>query len=109
MGINNPFVSSQLEYNGHKRFSIDGTFSNLVIPSMYYKDSLSFGLNVYNFARYPKEITHSGSLNFKYASNIKFNYKLEFDDEHSADGEINFIFKTHNVLRIASGIGCLAW
>jgi hypothetical protein len=109
MKITNPFVSLQLEYNGHKRFTVDGNFSNLVIPSMYYNDSLSFGLNVYNFSRYPKEITHSGSLNFKYATNVRFNYNLEFDDGHTADGEINFIFKTLNVLRIASGIGCLAW
>ncbi len=105
----NPFVSSELEFNGHRRFKIDGEFSNLVIPSAYYGDSLPFGLNVYNFSRYPKQITHSGALNFKYATNIRFNYELEFDDSHTADGEINFIFKTLNVLRIASGIGCLAW
>lgn len=105
----NPFVSSELEFNGHKRFKVDGNFSNLVIPSAYYGDSLSPGLNVYNFCRYPKEITHSGALNFKFATNIRFNYELEFDDSHTADGEINFIVQTLNVLRIASGIGCLAW
>ncbi len=107
--ITNPFVSSELEYNGHKRFTLDGNFTNLLIPSAHYADTLSFGLNVYNFSRYPKEITHSGALNFKYATNIRFNYNLEFNDGHNADGEIYFIFKTMNVLRIASGIGCLAW
>ncbi len=107
--ITNPFVSSELEFNGHKRFKVEGKFSNLVIPSAYYNDSLSFGLNVYNFSRYPKEITHSGALNFKNATNINFNYELEFNDSHTANGEINLIFKTLNVLRIASGIGCLAW
>jgi hypothetical protein len=105
----NPFVNTQLEYNGHKRFSVEGEFSNLVIPSAHYADSFFPGLNGYNFARYPKKITHSGSLNFKYANNIQFNYMLDFADSHQADGEINIIFKTLNVLRIASGIGCLAW
>jgi len=105
----NPFENSQLEYNGHKRFTVEGKFSNLVIPSAYYIDSFIPGLNGYNFSRYPKKITHSGSLNFKYATNIQFNYWLDFVDSHQADGEINIIFKTLNVLRIASGIGCLAW
>ena len=105
----NSFVKSQLEYNGHKRFTVDGNFSNLVVPAAYYMDSFIPGLNGYNFSRYPKQITHSGSLNFKYAKNIQFNYWLDFVDSHQADGEINIIFKTLNVLRIASGIGCLAW
>jgi hypothetical protein len=105
----NPFVNSQLEYNGHKRFTVDGNFSNLVVPAAYYADSFFPGLNGYNFSRYPKQIAHSGSLNFKYATNIQFNYWLKFADSHKANGEINIIFKTLNVLRIASGIGCLAW
>jgi len=105
----NPFKSSKLTYNGHTRFTVDGEMSNLCIPATYYKDTLPAGLNVYTFSRYPKELTHSGSLNFKYATNLSFDYSLKFKDDHSANGEINVIFSELNILRIASGIGCLSW
>jgi hypothetical protein len=105
----NPFTSSQLVYNGHKRFDVDGIMSSLVTPLTYYRDTFPSGLNVYTFCRYPKSIKHSGSLNFKYASNINFDYSLEFKDNHTVNGEINIIICELNVLRIASGIGCVAW
>ena len=105
----NPFTSSQLVYNGHKRFNVDGIMSNLVTPLTYYRDTFPSGLNVYTFCRYPKSIKHSGSLNFKYATNINFDYSLEFKDKHAVNGEINIIICELNVLRIASGIGCVAW
>ena len=105
----NPFISSQLVYNGHKRFNVDGIMSSLVTPLTYYRDTFPSGLNVYTFCRNPKSIKHSGSLNFKYATNINFDYSLEFKDNHRVNGEINIIICELNVLRIASGIGCVAW
>ena len=105
----NPFISSQLIFNGHKRFDVDGIMSTLVTSLTYYRDTFPSGLNVYTFCRYPKLIKHSGSLNFKYATNINFDYSLKFKDNHSANGEINIIICELNVLRIASGIGCVAW
>ena len=105
----NPFQITALDYNGYVRFKLEGGITNLVIPSLYYNDTVASGLNIYNFSRYPKANTHSGSLNFKFANNIKFIYLLDFADTHQANGEINIICKTLNVLRIASGIGCLAW
>ena len=105
----NPFISSSLTYNGHTRFEVDGYMSNLVIPLMYYNDTFAPGLNVYTFCRNPRAITHSGSLNFKYATNIDLNYSIEFSDQHQVSGEINVIFSSFNILRIASGIGCLGW
>jgi hypothetical protein len=105
----NPFISSTLKYNGHTRCIVDGEMSNLCIPATYYEDTFFPGLNVYTFCRYPKKITHSGSLNFNYATNIAFDYSIKFKDNHSANGEINIIFCELNILRIASGIGCLSW
>jgi hypothetical protein len=105
----NPFISTQLFYNGHKRFQVDGIMSNLVIPTTFYKDTFSSGLNVYTFCRYPKSIQHSGSANFKFANNISFDYSINLKDNNIADGEINIIICELNLLRIASGIGCLVW
>ena len=83
--------------------------SNLVTPLTFYKDTFSSGLNVYTFCRYPKSMLHSGSANFKFANNINFDYSIDFKDKHIVDGEINIIICELNILRIASGIGCLAW
>jgi len=105
----NPFISSQLVYNGHKRFNVDNIMSNLVTPLTYYRDTFPSGLNVYTFSRYPKLIKHSGSLNFKYASNINFNYSLKFKDNHNVNGEINIVICELNILRIALGIACTTW
>ena len=103
----NPIISSELVFNGHKRFSIDGFLSGLVTSLKYYKDTLPSGINLYNFCREPKLNTHSGALNFKFASDIYLNYKI--DPKINVNGEINLITRSHNVLRIASGIGCLSW
>ena len=93
-------------FNGHSRFSVEGMSSGLITSLNYYNDTFQNGLNIYNFCRYPKLNTHSGSLNFKFANNINFNYELGLE---KIDGEINIIIRSHNVLRIASGIGCLSW
>ena len=104
--INNPFINSELMFNGHSRFSVEGMSSGLITSLNYYNDTFQNGLNIYNYCRYPKLNTHSGSLNFKFANNINFNYELGLDN---IDGEINIIIRSYNVLRIASGIGCLSW
>lgn len=106
--IINPFVNTELSFNGHMRFSIEGLLSGLVYGLTYYRDA-GPGINLYNFARYPRSTAHSGSCNFKFANNINFNYQLKFLDHHNADGQINLIIRSHNVLRIASGIGSLTW
>ena len=104
----NPFISSSLEFNGNMRFKVDGQMANSIIPIAYYNQIFPAGLNVYTFSRYPKEITHSGALNFKYAKNIYFKYLIDIGD-NNPDGQINIIVNELNVLRIASGIGCLSW
>jgi hypothetical protein len=40
---------------------------------------------------------------------LELNYSIEFSDQHQVNGEINVIFSSFNILRIASGIGCLGW
>lgn len=102
----NPFSLSTLKYNGHTRFCNEGNISGLVVPNQYYNDSVSSGLNMVTYSRYPNEITHCGYNNYTMANDMRFNYELNLD---SADGEINIITNSYTVLKIASGIACNIW
>jgi len=108
-GNANPFINTKLNFNGHVRFNVDGLMSTVVTSLFTYNDFFPNGLNAYSFSRYPRSIQHTGALNFKFANNIHLDYNLGFTDNHTANGQINVVTRSYNVLRIASGIGCLSW
>jgi hypothetical protein len=102
----NPFIVSELQFNGHSRFIVQDILPSLVYPLQNYKYYFKYGINVYNFGLYPNDLQHSGACNFKFANNIYFKCNLKSE---TVNGTIFLITRTYNILRIASGFGCCAW
>lgn len=102
----NPFLNSELDYNGHNRFRMNGDQSGQVSGIMFYNDSVMNGLNLKTFARYPNKINHTGYSNFTACKDMRLKYEL---NKENVDGDINIIINTHQLLRVMSGIGCAMW
>jgi hypothetical protein len=102
----NPFKVTSLDYSGHNRFIMSGEQTNLIEPTLYYKDSVSPGLNMRSWSRTPKSILHMGYNNFTLNKDMRMKYELNLEN---VDGEIILMWTEHTLLRIASGIGCKMW
>ena len=102
----NPISSMDLYLNGHKRCrDVDGIFTSLVYPNQVYKKNLPIGMNVYPFCLYPLDYQPSGACNFTYFNDKKININLI---NQNYDGKIKIIARSYNILRIISGIACIA-
>ena len=102
----NPFINSALDYNGHNRFDLEGNHTGLVCASEYYKDSFTSGLNAKSYARYPKEIAHSGYNNHSLCKDMRFRYEL---NKENVEGDINIIVNSYMIVKIASGMAVPIW
>ena len=102
---NSNVLSGQLRFNGTDRFSIR-TFDyfNYIQPYQHFTGSPSTGICVYSFAYNPEQYEPSGSCNFSRIDNINLLIKT------STSGKNLYLYSfSYNVLRIASGMGGLAF
>jgi len=107
----NPVVTAKLQLNGQDRFSErEGTYFDLVQPYQHHTKTPDTGINVYSFALRPEEHQPSGSCNFSRIDNATLQLVLS---NATVEGTKNAQFRVyatnHNVLRIMSGMGGLAY
>jgi len=106
----NPIVNSQLQLNGHDRFSSqDGDYFNYVQPYETHLNTPSDGINTYSFAINPTDHQPSGTCNFSRIDNS--NLKIEFDSKvtKQSSSKINIYTINYNIFRVMSGMGGLAY
>ena len=111
---NNPTIDASLMFNGYSRFDrLKGAYFNYVQPYQHHSNTPADGVNVYSFALRPEEHQPSGSCNFsrisKASLNIQFDERLFIDDGIETKAELWIFTVNHNVLRILSGMGAIAF
>ena len=84
-----------------------GDQSSIVESIQQYNDTFMPGLNMKTWSRDPKGIAHMGYNNYTLNNDMRLTY--EMNEISNIDGTINIITNSYNVLRIASGIGCMMW
>ncbi len=98
-------VNGKIKLNGQDRFETrDNTYFNYVVPYNYFNIYPALGINVYSFALRPLEHQPSGTINLSRIDNVNLQLTI------STNGNKLYIYAfSYNVLRIASGMGGLAF
>jgi hypothetical protein len=107
----NPVRETQLQLNGHERFSKrDGRYFSLVQPYQHHENVPTQGINVYSFALKPEEHQPSGTCNFSRIDTASLNLTLTSATVAGSRSAIVRVYAVnYNVLRIMSGMGGLAY
>lgn len=116
----NIMLSAKLIFNGHERFQErDHTFFNALQPYKYHTHSAPLGVYVYSFAINPEEEQPSGTANFSRINKIQLQFKVrrdiceQMDDLSTVNSTCSYNLYvyalSYNVLRIAGGLGGLAF
>ena len=96
--------SSVLRLNGQERFAErTSAYFNRVQPYQHHTGCPDLGINTYSFALKPEEHQPSGTCNFSRIDNA------ELVVDCAAAGTLNVFAHGYNVLRVASGMGGLAY
>ncbi len=105
----NPVLTSKLLLNGQERFAPrDGKYFRLIQHYQNHTNSGIEGLNVYSFAIHPEEHQPSGTTNFSRIDNASLNVVLT-SAMSGVDATIKVFVFSYNILRVASGLGGLAF
>jgi hypothetical protein len=101
--------TAQLQLNGQDRFATrEGSYFNLVQPYQHHTNIPDIGIYVYSFSLCPENYQPSGSLNFSRIDSASLN--LNFNTiTSSAPAKFYGYVQNYNLLRIASGLGGLAY
>ena len=95
-----------LRLNGQDRFvARPGEYFNQVQPYQHHTGSPVVGVNCYSFALKPEEHQPSGTCNFSRIDNAELNIQ----NLDNATGTLDIFAHGYNVLRVASGMGGLAY
>lgn len=106
---NNPVSTAKILLNGQERFSIrDGKYFRLVQHFQHHTNVGLEGLNAYSFAIHPENHQPSGTTNFSRIDNASLNVVLT-SAMSGVDATIKVYANNYNVLRVASGLGGLAF
>ena len=104
----NPINNFTISFNGHNRCDkVETIMTNLVYPVKIYNKYFPPGLNVFPFCLYPLDYQPSGTCNYTYLNNKHFSYELQ-PNVKGTNSVIKIFAKSYNILRITSGISCLA-
>ena len=96
--------SSVLRLNGQERFAErTSAYFNRVQPYQHHTGCPDLGINSYSFALKPEEHQPSGTCNFSRIDNA------ELVVDSAAAGTLSVFAHGYNVLRVASGMGGLAY
>ena len=95
-----------LRLNGQDRFvARPGEYFNQVQPYQHHTGSPVVGVNCYSFALKPEEHQPSGTCNFSRIDNAELNIQ----NLDNVNGTLSIFAHGYNVLRVASGMGGLAY
>jgi len=96
--------SAVLKLNGQERFSErSSVYFNRVQPYQHHTGTPDLGVNCYSFALKPEEHQPSGTCNFSRIDNANLTVDC------AAAGTLSVFAHGYNVLRVASGMGGLAY
>ncbi len=107
--------SAKLLFNGQERFQErNSVYFNYIQPYQHFEIKPDIGINVYSFAVKPAEHQPSGTCNFSRIDNINLEIKPTVNPEISNLNtsellQLSIYAFSYNVLRIASGMGGLAF
>jgi hypothetical protein len=97
-------TGAQLKLNGQDRFKRrNAQYFNYVQPYQHHTGVPSDGVNVYSFSIRPEEHQPSGTCNFSRIDNADLLVR------YAANTSLDVFAHSYNVLRIASGMGGLAY
>jgi len=97
--------SAVLRLNGTERFAErTSAYFNRVQPYQHHTGCPDLGVNSYSFALKPEEHQPSGTCNFSRIDNAELNVNCNVDS-----GTLSVFAHGYNVLRVASGMGGLAY
>jgi hypothetical protein len=106
----NSLTNGLLRLNGQNRFSQrDATFFTDVQPYQHHTGCPSTGINCYSFALKPEEHQPSGTCNFSRVDNAELVVTPAATGDVTAVTNITVFAHGYNVLRVASGMGGLAY
>ncbi len=108
----NTLASAKLRLNGQDRFAErDGTYFNYIQPYQHFEVKPDTGINVYSFALKPAEHQPSGACNFSRIDNINLDITPTINPENTNNTplQLSVYAFSYNVLRVASGMGGLAF
>lgn len=129
-GKGNPIINAEIVFNGYTRTQKNkGAYYNYVKPYTHHSNSIYDGINIYSFSLFPEEYQPSSSCNFTRIANAQLNlnldnrvfqYRLSDIDPSVVAGSLTdslnettisivIYMVSHNVLRIVSGMGSLAY
>jgi hypothetical protein len=104
----NPTENAILKLNGQDRFSQrDGNYFNVVQPYQVHSGRPVVGINCYSFALKPEDHQPSGTCNFSRIDNAELTIKTRAITSDKT--QLNIYAHSYNVLRVASGMGGLAY
>ncbi len=105
----NPVLTTKMQLNGQDRFAVrDGLYFNTVQHYQNHTNTGRTGLNSYSFALKPEEHQPSGTTNFSRIDNAQLNVTLT-SAMTGVDSTVSVYAVNYNILRIASGMGGLAF
>ena len=103
-GTTSMVTNSVLRLNGQERFAErTSDYFNRVQPYQHHRGNPDLGINSYSFALKPEEHQPSGTCNFSRIDNA------ELTVETAVAGTLSVFAHGYNVLRVASGMGGLAY
>jgi hypothetical protein len=107
----NPTSSATIYLNGQTRMAArDGRYYNIVQPFKYHKNVPATGINVYSFCFNPEEYQPSGECNFSNLDSASLNITVTSAlIASSATAKARIYATNYNILRIAYGMGSLAY
>jgi hypothetical protein len=105
----NSIIESTLYMNSIKRYSVEGIYTNLIIPFQSYNNLIP-GLHIYNFSLYPNEYQPSGYANLY---GLKTDLQITLGNISNLSSTdvlyINVIARSYNIMRHIGGITGMAW
>lgn len=105
----NPVATAKLRLNGQDRFAVrDGAYFRYVQHFQHHTNTGAEGLCVYSFALLPEDHQPSGTVNMSRIDNATLNVQL-VSAMSGVSCAINVYALNYNILRIASGMGGLAF
>jgi hypothetical protein len=105
----NPVASAKLRLNGQDRFAVrDGAYFRYVQHFQHHTNTGAEGLCTYSFALLPEEHQPSGTVNMSRIDNATLDLTL-VPAMSGVSAAVSVFALNYNILRIASGMGGLAF
>lgn len=102
--------TAKIQLNGQDRMSErEGRYYNLVQTLQHHTNCPATGINTYSFGFKPEEHQPSGTCNFSRLDTATLNLNLTSATTSDTSAQAKIFATNYNILRIASGMGGLAY